>query len=199
MVQIRIEKVARAFRNNNTNGYGAQIRLHQRYKTANGFRTQGNYYYIWPITLLELKYIITSARNAAATAKGMVELRSIVFYSRKERGRWRQGPRCSRCSRIRRIAGFRGLRVRTTLPRSRGCCACVPELTARRHRGRVLLRQPKTFTVHFKGGMDASSAIPHSIRLFVGLLSLLVTQQKWYHPLQQEVPVQSLIPRIVTI
>ena len=35
--------------------------------------------------LLELKYIMTSARNAAAIAKGMVELRSIVFYSREER------------------------------------------------------------------------------------------------------------------
>ena len=45
-----------------------------------------------------LKYIITSARNAAAIARGMVELRSIVFYSREERGRWRQGPRWLRCS-----------------------------------------------------------------------------------------------------
>ena len=35
--------------------------------------------------LLELKCIMTSARNAAAIAKGMVELRSIVFYSREER------------------------------------------------------------------------------------------------------------------
>ena len=34
----------------------------QRYKTANGFRTRRNYYYIWTITLLELKYIITSGR-----------------------------------------------------------------------------------------------------------------------------------------
>ena len=49
-----------------------------------------NLYYIWPITLLELKYktkyIFTSARNAAAIAKGMVELRSLVFYSGEERG-----------------------------------------------------------------------------------------------------------------
>ena len=51
--------------------------------------TRRNYYYIWPITLLELEYIITSARNVAAIAKGMVELRSIVYYSREERGRWR--------------------------------------------------------------------------------------------------------------
>ena len=48
----------------------------------------------------KIKYIITSARNAAATAKGMVELRSIV-HSREEGGRLRQGRRGSRCSRIR--------------------------------------------------------------------------------------------------
>ena len=36
------------------------------------------------MTLLELKYMITSARNAAAIAKGMVELRFIVF-TREER------------------------------------------------------------------------------------------------------------------
>ena len=39
--------------------------------------------------LLELKYIMTSARNVAAIAKGMVELKPIVFYSRKERRQWR--------------------------------------------------------------------------------------------------------------
>ena len=32
------------------------------------------------MTPLELKYIITSARNAAAIAKGMVKMRSIVSY-----------------------------------------------------------------------------------------------------------------------
>ena len=74
-------------------------------KTANGFRTRRNYYYIWPIILLELIYIITSARNAAAIAKGMVELGSIGFYPREERGRWRQGPRSLRCSTFRRIGG----------------------------------------------------------------------------------------------
>ena len=37
---------------------------------------------------------------------------------------------------------------------------------------------------HFKGGIDFSSAIPHSMRLFVELLSLLAIQQKWYHHLQ---------------
>ena len=87
MVQIRIAKSVCAFRYKVTNGFGAQIRLHQQYKTTNGFRTRRNYYYFWRITLLELKHIITPARNAATIAKGMVELRSIVFYSREERGR----------------------------------------------------------------------------------------------------------------
>ena len=82
MVQIRKAKSVWAFRKNITNGFGAQIRLRQRYKTANGFRTRRNCYYIRPITLLELKYIVTSARNAAAIAEGMVEL---FFYSREER------------------------------------------------------------------------------------------------------------------
>ena len=57
------------------------------------------------MTLLELKYIIiTSARNAAAISKSMVELRSIVFYPREKRGRWRQGPKCLRYSKLRRIS-----------------------------------------------------------------------------------------------
>ena len=46
MVQIRIAKSVGAFHNKATNRFGAQIRLHQRYKTANGFRTRRNYYYI---------------------------------------------------------------------------------------------------------------------------------------------------------
>ena len=38
------------------------------------------------MTLLELKYTMTSARNAAAIAKGIIELRSIVFLlKRRER------------------------------------------------------------------------------------------------------------------
>ena len=44
---------------------------------------------------------------------------------------------------------------------------------------------------HFKGGIDVLSAIPHSIRILVELLSLLARQQKWYYHLQQA---QSLIP-----
>ena len=99
--------------------------------------------------LVELKYIMTSARNTAAIAKGMVELRSIAFYSREERGRWRQGPRCLRCSKLRRIGGLGGLMM--TPRRSSGCGACIPELTTRnRHRGRsqapwtivMLVRKP---------------------------------------------------------
>ena len=91
---------------------------------------------------------MTSARNVAAVAKGMVELKSIVFYSREERGRWRQGPRCLRCSKLRRIGGLGGLMM--TPRRSSGCGACIPELTSRRHRGRsqapwtivMLVRKP---------------------------------------------------------
>ena len=33
------------------------------------------------MTLLELKYIMTSARNAAAIAKGMIELRTLAARS----------------------------------------------------------------------------------------------------------------------
>ena len=103
-------------------------------QNSKGFRMRRNYYYIWPITLLELKYIITSARNAAAIAKGMVELRSIVFYSREERRRWRQGPRCLRCLKLRMVGGLGGLMM--TPRRSSGCGACIPGLTTRRHHGR---------------------------------------------------------------
>ena len=128
------------FRNKTTKIFGAQIRLYQRYKTANGFRTRRNYYYIWPIILLELKYIIPSARNAVAIAKGMVELRSIVFYSIEERVRWRQGPRCLRCLKLRVVGGLGALMM--TPRRSSGCGACIPELTTRAPWTAVMLRQP---------------------------------------------------------
>ena len=52
-------------------------------------------------TVRILQYMITSAGNAAAIAKGMIELRSIVFHSKEERGRWRQGLRCLRCLKLR--------------------------------------------------------------------------------------------------
>ena len=146
-----------------------------------------NYYHIWPKAPLELKHTITSAaRNAAATTNGMVELRSIVFYPREERGRWRQGPRCLRCSKIRRIGSLGGLRM--TLPRRSGRVACIPELTTRRYHGRLLCLGSRAKASILKGGIDVSSAIPHSIRHFFELLSLLATQQKkWYHHLQQQV------------
>ena len=197
MVQIRIAKSVGAFRNKTTNGFGAQIRLHQRYKTANGFRTRRNYYYIWPITLLGLKYIITSARDAAAIAKGMVELRSIVFYSREERGRWRQGPRYLRCLELRMIGGLGGLMM--TRRRSSGCGACIPELTTRSHRERS--QAPWTVAICLGSRGKASTLQGRHRRFtggsafhmsFSGLLSLLATQQKWYHHLQQIV--QSSIP-----
>ena len=44
LVQIRVEKSASAFRNKITNGFGHQIRLHQRYKSANGFLTRRIHY-----------------------------------------------------------------------------------------------------------------------------------------------------------
>ena len=144
------------------------------------------------MTLLELKkYIITSARNAAAIAKGMDELRFMVFYSREERGRWRQGPRCLRCSKLRRIGGLGGL---TMAPRrSSGCGACIPELTTRRHRGRLLCLSSRAKASKLQGRHTrfAGGSVFHTP--FRGLLSLLATQQKWYNNLQQQV-VQSLIP-----
>ena len=164
--------------------------MHQRYKTANGFRTRYNHYYIWPIKLLELKYIITSARNAAAIAKGMVELRSIVFYPREKRGRWRQDPRCLRCSKLRRKGGLGGLML---VPRrSSACGACIPELTTRRHRRRLLClgSRAKTSTLRGRHKRFAGGSVLHTS--FRGLLSLLATHQKWYHHLQQVV--HSLIP-----
>ena len=125
------------------------------------------------MTLLELKYIITSARNAAAIAKGMVELRSIVFYSR--------GPRCLRCFKLRMVGALGGLMM--TPRRSSGRGACIPELTTRRHRGPLLClgSRAKASTLQgrhrrFTGG----SAFHMSFR---GLLSLWATQQKWYHHL----------------
>ena len=60
----------------------------------------------------------------------------IHTYSREERGRWRQGPRCLRCSKLRRIGGLGALIM--TPRRSIGCGACIPELTTRRHRGRSI-------------------------------------------------------------
>ena len=63
-----------------------------------------------------------------------MRLRSIVFYSREDRGRWRQGPRCLRCSKLRRIGGLGGLML--TPRRSSGCGAYISESTTHKHRGR---------------------------------------------------------------
>ena len=131
----------------------------------------------WSITLLELKYIISSARNAAAIAQGihMVQLRSIVFYSREERARWWHGPTCLRCLKLRKVGGLQGLMM--TPRRSSGCGACIPELTTRRHRGPLLClgSRAKASTLEgrhrrFTGG----SAFHMSFR---GLLSLLTIRQ----------------------
>ena len=157
------------------------------------FRTLCNYYYIWPITLLEeLKYIITSSRNATAIAKGTAELRSIVFYSREEREHWRQGPRCLRYPKLRRVGGLGGLMMASRRSSS-GCRACIPESITRRLRGRLscLVRQPSqsihtsrdtyTFRRRFR--------IPY---VFSWAPLLVGKQKKWYRHLQQVV--QSLIP-----
>ena len=141
--------------------------------------------------LLELKYIITSSRNAAAIAKGMDELRSITFYSGEERARWRQSPRCLKCSELRMIGGLGGLMMAPR--RSSGCGACIPELTTRRYRGRLLRlgSRAKASTLQGRHRYFAGGSMFHTS--FRGLLSLLATQQKWYYHLQQQV-VQSLIP-----
>ena len=121
----------------------------------------------------------------------MVELRSIVFYSREERGRWRQGPRClMRCSKLWSIGGLGGLMM--TPRRSSGCGACIPELTTRRHRGRLLYlgSRAKASTLEGRHRRFAGGSASHMS--FRGLLSLFATHHKWYHHLQQVL--QSLIP-----
>ena len=103
----------------------------------------------------------------AAIAKGMLELRSIVFDSREERALWRQGPRCLSCLKLRMVGGLGGLMM--TPRRSSGCGACIPELTTRRgtvdrcYAWAAELKHP-----HLKGGIDVSPAVPLSICLFVG-------------------------------
>ena len=173
----RIVQIRTAKRNNITNGFGAKIRLHQRYKTANGFCTRRNYYYIRPITLLELKYIVTSARNAAAIAEGMVDL--FFLTQEKKEKRWRQGPRCLRCSKLWRIGGLGGLMM--TPRRSSGCGARIPELTTCRHRGWLLClgSRAKASTLHGTRRRFVGGSVFHTS--FRRLLSLLATQQKWYH------------------
>ena len=130
----------------------------------------------------------------AAVAKGMVELKSIVFYSREERGRWRQGPRCLRCSKLRRIGGLGGLMM--TPRRSSGWGACIPELTSRR-RGRsqapwtivMLVRKPsqsihtsrETYTFRRRSRMPCVFSWPP---LLVGntveVVSSSATSSTWY-------------------
>ena len=120
----------------------------------------------------------------------MVELRSIVFYSREERARWRQGPRCLRCLKLRVVGGLGGLMM--TPRRSSGCSACIPELTTRRHRGRLLCLGSRAKASTLEGRHRRSIGGSAFYMSFRGLLSLLATQQKWHHHLQHVV--QSLIP-----
>ena len=120
----------------------------------------------------------------------MVELRSIVFYSRKERGRWRQGPTCLRCLKLGMVGGLGGLMM--TPRRSSGCGACISELTTRRDGGPLLClgSRAKASTLQGRHRRFTGGSVFHMS--FRGLLSLLATQHKWYHHLQQVV--QSLIP-----
>ena len=121
----------------------------------------------------------------------MVELRSIVFDSREEKARWRQGPRCLSCLKLRMVGGLGGLMM--TPRRSSGCGACIPELTTRRHRG----RSQAPWTLLCLGSRAKASTLEGRHRRFTGgsafhisfrgLISLLATQQKWYHHLQQVV------------
>ena len=90
MVQIRLAKSVWAVRNKFTNGFGAQIRLHERYRTANGFRTRRNYYYIWPITLLELKYsgvhnylLFCQECGGCCQGYGRIEVHSFLLKRRE--------------------------------------------------------------------------------------------------------------------
>ena len=112
-------------------------------------------------------------------------IETIVFYLREERGRWRQGLRCLRCSKLRRIGGLGGFMM--TPRRSSGCGACIPELTPRRHRGQLLCLGSRAQASTLQG-RHRSFAGGSTFRMsFCGLLSLLATQQKWYHHLQQVV------------
>ena len=107
---------------------------------------------------------------------GRIEVHS--FYSREERERWRQGPRCWRCSKLRRICGLGGLTM--TPRRSSGCGSCIPELTTRiRHRGRLLClsSRAKASTLRRRHRCFAGGSVFHTS--FRWLLSLLATQQKW--------------------
>ena len=84
MVQIRMAKSVWAFRNRTTNGIGAQIRLLQWYESANGFRTRCNYYYIWPMTLLEVKYIMTCQEcGGYRQGYGRIEVHSFLLERRE--------------------------------------------------------------------------------------------------------------------
>ena len=120
----------------------------------------------------------------------MVELRSIGFYSREERARWRQGPGSLKCLKLRMVGGLGDLMMTPRRPSE--CGARIPELTTRRHRGPLLClgSRAKASTLEGRHRRFTGGSVFHMS--FRGLLSLLATQQKWYHHLQQVVP--SLLP-----
>ena len=91
---------------------------------------------------------------------------------------------------LRMMDGLGGLMM--TRRRSSGCGACIPELTTRRHRGRLLCLGSRAKASTLRGRHRRFTCGSAFHMYFRGLLSLLATQQKWYHHLQQVV--QSLIP-----
>ena len=88
------------------------------------------------------------------------------------------------------IGGLGGLMM--TPRRPSGCGACIPELTTRRHRGRLLCLGSRAKASTLQGWHRCFTGGSAFHMYFRGLLSLLATQQKWYHHLQQVV--QSSIP-----
>ena len=63
--------------------------------------------------------------------------------------------------------------------------AAKPVFSVCTHDGRWLCLLGSRAIYTLQGRHRRLSAVPHSIRILVELLSLLVTQQKWYHHLQQ--------------
>ena len=86
--------------------------------------------------------------------------------------------------------------------RSSRCGACIPELTTRRHRGRLLClgSRGKASTLRGRHRRFAGGSVFHTS--FRGVLSLLATQQKkWHHHhyLQQQAVCCVFFPFILDI
>ena len=66
--------------------------------------------------------------------------------------------------------------------RSSGCGACITELTTRRHRGPLLCLGSRAKASTLEGRQRRFTGGSAFHMSFCGLLSLLATQQKLYHP-----------------